>query len=117
MARSRVLLFVVASLLGGAGGVLGSILGNAAGKTGLFAGGVVGGLIGASLVGLIARKFGWVQPERARATALGAAIGFLAAAAIATQTLGSPVGPVLSSALIGVGALVGAGSGRASGPS
>lgn len=117
MPGSRVLLFVVASLLGGAGGVLGSILGNAAGKTGLFVGGVIGGLIGACLVGPIARKLGWIRPERARATAIGAAIGFLAAAAIATQTLGSPVGPVLSCALIGIGALVGAEGGRTSGAS
>ena len=110
--RQRVLLFVTACLLGGLGGAAGSILGNAAGRTGLLAGGVIGGLVGASLTGPIARWRGWIGPERARATALGAALGFLAAALIATQTLGSPVGPVLSTALIGIGALVGAGSRR-----
>jgi hypothetical protein len=42
-------------------------------------------------------------------TAAGAALGFLAAAWIATHTLGSPIGPILSTTLIGLGALVGAG--------
>jgi hypothetical protein len=35
-------------------------------------------------------------------------VGFLLAAAIAVRTLSSPVGPVLSTLLIGTGALVGA---------
>lgn len=107
--RHRILLFIVACVLGGMGGILGSILGNAAGKNGLFAGGVVGGLIGASVSSLVARRRGWIRPEHVRATAVGASIGFLAAALIATQTLGSPIGPVLSTALIGIGALLGAG--------
>jgi len=110
--RQRVFLFITACILGGLGGAAGSILGNAAGRTGLFAGGMIGGLLGASLTGPIGRWRGWIGPERVRATALGAALGFLAAALIATQTLGSPVGPVLSTALIGIGALVGAGPRR-----
>jgi hypothetical protein len=110
--RHRILLFIVACFLGGLGGVLGSIVGNAAGKNGLFAGGVVGGLVGASVSSLVARRRGWIRPERARSTAVGAAIGFLLAALIATQTLGSPIGPVLSTALIGIGALLGAGAHR-----
>jgi hypothetical protein len=39
---------------------------------------------------------------------LGAALGFIAAATVAVNTLSSPIGPVFSTALIGVGALVGA---------
>ncbi len=103
------LLFMTACALGGFGGALGSILGNAAGKTGLFAGGVIGGLAGASLIGPIARSRKWIRAERAGAASLGAALGFLAAALIATQTLGSPIGPALSTLLIGAGALIGAG--------
>ena len=110
--RHRLLLFVVSCFLGGLGGVLGSIAGNAAGKTGLFIGGIVGGLVGASCSGIVARARGWIPPQRASSTGAGAAIGFLAAAAIATQTLGSPVGPVLSTSLIGLGALAGAGRHR-----
>ena len=110
--RDRVLLFAVSCFFGGSGAVLGSILGNAAGRVGLFAGGVVGGLVGASLSSVVARRLGWIRPERLRSTALGATLGFLVAALIATQTLGSPIGPVLSTALIGVGAVLGAGPHR-----
>ncbi|MGQ0649304.1 MAG: hypothetical protein ACT4P7_17265 [Gemmatimonadaceae bacterium] len=110
--RHSVLLFVVSCFLGGLGGLLGSIVGNAAGRTGLFVGGVVGGLLGASTSGIVARARGWIPGQRAWSTGVGAAIGFLAAALIATQTLGSPIGPVLSTTLIGLGALAGAGRHR-----
>jgi hypothetical protein len=68
--------------------------------------------LGASSSGIVARALGWIPPQRAWPTGAGAAIGFLAAAVIATQTLGSPVGPVLSTSLIGLGALAGAGRHR-----
>lgn len=103
------LLFMTACALGGFGGAFGSILGNAAGKTGLFAGGVIGGLACASLIGPIARSRKWIRAERAGTASIGAALGFLAAALIATQTLSSPIGPALSTLLIGAGALIGAG--------
>ena len=73
------------------------------------AGGVIGGLACASLIGPIARTRRWIRAERAGAAAIGAALGFLAAALIATRTLGSPIGPALSTLLIGAGALAGAG--------
>jgi hypothetical protein len=98
----------------GLGGLLGSIVGNAAGKTGLFVGGVVGGLLGAASSGIVASRRHWIPRSATFRTSAGAAIGFLAAALIATQTLGSPVGPILSTTLIGLGAL--AGAGRRHGP-
>jgi len=85
--RHRLLLFVVSCVLGGLGGVLGSIVGNAAGKTGLFVGGIAGGLLAASSSGLVARWRGWIPPHRALRTGVCAAIGFLAAALIATRCL------------------------------
>lgn len=93
--------------------MLGSIVGGAAGKPGLFAGGVIGGLAGAIVSTVVARRMQWIHPEAARATAVGTAVGFLAAAAVATQTLSSPVGPILSTSLIGAGALIGAARSRA----
>ena len=106
-------LFVVACLLGGAGGAVGSILGNAAGKTGLYVGGVVGGILGAVAAAGIARWRRWIDPARTWPTAIGAALGFLAAALVATNTLSSPVGPVFSTLLVGAGALLGTGWRRA----
>ena len=82
------------------------------GKTGLFVVGVVGGLLGTVASAAVARARRWIAPHRFRATALGTSIGLLAAAAIATNTLSSPIGPILSTLLVGVGALIGAGSSR-----
>ena len=110
--RNRILLFIASCGLGGLCAALGSIVGNAGGKTGLFVGGVVGGLLGAIGSALLAGRLEWVRPQRVRLTAIGAGLGFLLAALIATQTLSSPVGPVLSTGLIGVGAILGAGAGR-----
>jgi len=106
----RVLLFLTAIMISGIGGAGGSIIGNAFGKTGLWIGGVVGGLVGSLIVGFLAVNAKWIAPDRQRATTIGTAVGFLAAAAVAVNTLSSPIGPVLSTALAGIGALIGAGS-------
>ena len=62
----------------------------------------------APVTAIAARWRRWIAARQVRATALGAAIGFLMAATIAVNTLSSPVGPVLSTLLIGAGALIGA---------
>ena len=72
-------------------------------------GGVLGGLLGAALSAFVARRFRWIRADRVRGAALGACTGFLAAAVIATHTLSSPTGPILSTLLIGLGAVLGAG--------
>ena len=99
--------FLLLMVVAGAGGLLGSILGAAAGKTGLFIGGFVGGLIAAPCAAVLARWIGWIGADEVKGTAVGAAIGFVAAATIAVNTLSSPVGPVLSTLLIGAGGLAG----------
>ena len=101
-------LFVIASFLGGLGGALGSMAGNAFGsRTALYAGGLLGGVIIAPLTARLAVWRGWIPRDRFRVTAAGAAAGFLAAAAVAMSTLSSPAGPVASTALIGLGAVIG----------
>lgn len=105
---TRMYLFVTSSLLAGIGGAVGSILGNGLGGKGLWIGGVVGGLLGATSAAVISRARGWIMPNQVRSTATGAALGFLAAALIAVNTLSSPIGPALSTALVGIGALIGA---------
>jgi hypothetical protein len=49
----------------------------------------------------------WIVRSQYWPTVLGAAIGFLLACAVTVNTLSSPVGPILSTLLIGVGALLG----------
>jgi hypothetical protein len=101
-------LFVASCLLAGFGGALGSIVGHAAGQVGLWVGGVVGGLLGSVAAAALARANAWITHAQFRATAIGAGVGFLIAATIAVNTLSSPIGPVLSTALVGIGAVLGA---------
>ncbi|MFL5489122.1 MAG: hypothetical protein ACJ8AJ_11625 [Gemmatimonadaceae bacterium] len=105
---ARILLFIFCSFLGGLGGALGSIVGHAIGPTGLWVGGILGGLLGAIAATAVARARRWIAPEQFGATAAGASVGFLLAALIAVKTLGSPIGPILSTGLVGLGALLGA---------
>ncbi|HYS70553.1 MAG TPA: hypothetical protein VEM14_09955 [Gemmatimonadaceae bacterium] len=104
----RVALFVVACALGGAGGALGSVVGHSFGKSGLWAGGIVGGLLASLLVARIALWRRWIIRSQYWPTSLGTALGFLAASAVAVKTLSSPIGPIMSSLLIGAGAVLGA---------
>ena len=104
---TRVYLFVVSCVFSGIGGAVGSIIGNALGGKGLWIGGVLGGLLGAISAALVSRARGWILPTQVRGTAIGAAAGFLVAALIAVNTLSSPIGPILSTSLVGIGALVG----------
>ena len=105
---NKLWLFISASVFGGFGGFLGSVLGGSLGQDALFIGGFIGGVAIAPLTALVARKRGWIDHARSWSVAVGAAVGFLAAATIAVNTLSSPVGPFLSTTLIGIGALAGA---------
>ena len=104
---NRAALFLVACVLGGLGGALGSIVGHGFGKGGLWAGGILGGLLASMLIARIALWRRWIVRSRYWPTVLGTAIGFLLACAVAANTLSSPVGPILSTFLIGVGAVLG----------
>jgi hypothetical protein len=104
---NRAALFLVACALGGLGGALGSMVGHAFGKSGLWAGGIVGGLLASLLIARIALWRRWIVRSQYWPTVLGTAIGFLLACAVAVNTLSSPVGPILSTFLIGVGAVIG----------
>jgi hypothetical protein len=101
-------LFLAMWIVGGVGAAVGSMVGHAFGSRGLFIGAIVGGLLAVALVAQFAAWRGWISKSQKVMTTLGGAFGFLLAATIATRTLSSPIGPVLSSLLIGVGALLGA---------
>ena len=105
-------LFVLLIAAGGAGGLIGSIIGAAAGHRGLFIGGSLGGLVATPCAAYLAARLHWIDPAETGGTALGGALGFLAAALVAVNTLSSPVGPILSTLLIGAGGLAGRRLGR-----
>jgi hypothetical protein len=104
---NRAALFLVACVLGGLGGALGSMVGHSFGNGGLWAGGILGGLLASILVARIALWRLWIVRSQYWPTVLATAVGFLLACAVAVNTLSSPVGPILSSLLIGVGAVLG----------
>jgi hypothetical protein len=100
-------LFVMLTLAGGAGGLVGSIIGASLGSSALFVGGLIGGLLASPAAAFLAGRLGWVESADVKGIALGAAVGFLAAVTVAVNTLSSPVGPVLSTLLVGAGGLAG----------
>jgi hypothetical protein len=105
--------FIAMCVLGGLGGFVGSVVGAAFGKQALFVGGILGGILIAPLSARVAVWRDWIAPRQFWPTAAGAAVGFGAAALVALNTLSSPIGPVLSTSLIGIGAVIGSkGSGR-----
>jgi hypothetical protein len=104
----RIALFVVSTIVTGVFAAVGSVIGHFSGShLGVMLGGVFGGLFGAILSARIAVRLRWIAHEDFYPTTFGAEIGFLAATMIAMKTLSSPTGPILSSLLIGIGAIIG----------
>jgi hypothetical protein len=103
----RVLLFVTTIIGAGFFAALGSIVAHSAGRTGLFVGGAIGGLFGVTIATRLAVWRRWIEPRDYYPTTFGGEIGFVLAALIAVNTLSSPIGPVLSTFLVGIGALAG----------
>ena len=104
----RVFLFITAMLLCGLGGMFGSIAGHGiADDIGLIFGGVIGVLIAAVVTVWLATAARWISRQQRNSTLIGTAVGSVLASLIATHTLSSPVGPILSTLLAGAGALLG----------
>jgi hypothetical protein len=96
----------------GFGALGGSILGNAGGPAGLRWGAILGGAIGLVLAVAAGRRLGWVPRGESAGAFLGGLAGFGVAIPIALSNMHTPVIPIASCALVGVGALIGAGVAR-----
>jgi hypothetical protein len=92
--------------------VLGSILGGASGRGGLLAGAIAGGIFGVLLGVRVASRFRWLAASESRGAIAGGIVGFLVAVPIAVTHLDTPITPIVSCGLAGVGALIGAGMSR-----
>jgi hypothetical protein len=90
----------------------GSMLGNAGGSIGLKVGAVLGGIIGLLIALGIARRLSWIPASETRGGLVGGLIGFAAAIAITLSNMDTPVAAVMSTGLVGVGVLMGAGFAR-----
>jgi uncharacterized membrane protein YeaQ/YmgE (transglycosylase-associated protein family) len=105
-------LFFLEVLLGGAGAVAGSMLGNAFGRGGLFAGAVIGGAVMVTIAGYLACRADCIHRGERLWVIAGGLAGFGAACLVTLATLSTPAGPLASSVLIGIGAVLGAMLGR-----
>ena len=105
-------LFFLETLLGGAGAVAGSMLGNAFGRGGLLIGAVILGVAATIAAGHVACRFNWIHTRERLWVIVGGIAGFGVACLVALATLSSPAGPIASSLLIGVGAVLGTVLGR-----
>ena len=105
MKSARLFAFLIAIV--GVCALLGSAIGAAVGHRGVFVGGFTGGLTGSCVAAWLGGCLRWIPTHARMATAVGTVIGFLAAAMIAISTLRSPVGPALSTLLVGIGGLAG----------
>jgi hypothetical protein len=103
-----VLLFLLMCVLGGIGGAVGSMAGNVLGRGGVFVGGFAGGVALVFAAAYIAVGRGWIDRARRFWTVVGGVFGFVLAALVTLTTLSSPVGPIVSTLLIGTGAVLGA---------
>jgi hypothetical protein len=88
--------------------MFGSIAGHGiADDLGLVFGGVLGVLIASAVTGWIAAAAKWITVEQRTRTITWTAVGSVIASLIATHSLSSPIGPVVSTVLAGFGALYG----------
>ena len=94
--------------LGGAGGAIGSMGGTSLGPGGLIAGGLVVGALLVVAAGFLATRWDWIEPPQRLWAILGGVFGFGLALMVLLSTLASPLGPLLSPLLIGVGGALGA---------
>ena len=108
--------FFVLVIAAGLGAGVGSAVGSLIAHQVLFVGGTLGGLSGIWLGAWISARVNWIQKRETMAVALGATVGFACAVLIALNTLHTPVGPILSTLLVGVGGLVGRRLSKAPGP-
>jgi hypothetical protein len=106
------LLFLLMCLLSGVGGAVGSMAGHALGPGGLIVGGAIGGGLFVVGAALLASRWKWIRPAQRMWTAIGGIIGFALAVFVTLSTLSSPLGPALSTALAGIGAVLGSRIGR-----
>ena len=110
MSRKSLLLFVLACFLGGLGTFLGSAVGHAFGESALYVGAMIGGAVGVVSATMIARSRGILGAKRFWPATLGGILGLILAAEIATHHMSTPVVPLASILIIGLGTVFGAAS-------
>src|SRR6478672_1053270 len=108
MTRKSMLLFLLVSAIAGVMTFLGSVLGHFARH--LYTGAIIGGIAGVVVATRIAVSRRILGPKRMWPANVGGVLGLILAAEIATRNMSTPVIPLASILLIGLGAVFGAAS-------
>ena len=82
------------------------MLGHSFGTPGLMSGAIIGGIVGVALAAL-AQRLRYIESTNYLHTVIVGILGFAGAALIATNNLHTPVIPILSEGLVGLGAVLG----------
>jgi hypothetical protein len=88
------------------------MVGHTLPRPGLYVGAILGGVAGVYASVRLAGWLGWLSTSEQGGAIVGGVLAFGVAAIIAVSTIHTPVGPVLSGALVGAGVLLGAGASR-----
>ena len=110
MTRKSMLLFLLVTFTAGVLTFVGSVLGHLAGTGGLYTGAIIGGIAGVVIATRVAVKRRILGPKRMWPATIGGVLGLILAAEIATRNMSTPVIPLASILLIGLGAIFGAAS-------
>ena len=110
MSRKPALLFLVVCVVTGPALFLGSVIGHLFGQTGVYVGAIIGGVAGVIAATQIACKRNILSRKRFIPATIGGMLGLALAAIVATHHMDTPIIPIASIALIGLGATLGAGA-------
>jgi peptidoglycan/LPS O-acetylase OafA/YrhL len=110
MTRKSALLFLLMCGFAGVATFLGSVVGHFLGTTGVFAGAISGGIVGVFVAARVAVSRQILGPKRFAGATIGGVLGLILAAEIATHNMSTPLVPLASILLIGLGAVFGAAS-------
>ena len=105
-------ILIVSWLTAGLGAVVGSIIGGGVGRAGLFIGAGIGGMAGVAAGTALLKAIGWLAVADRHGALIGGWGGFAIAIPFAVLNLDTPITPVISCALAGIGALFGIGVAR-----
>jgi len=106
MALRDLYLFLLVCLFAGFLTFAGSVLGHAMRQTGLFVRAVIGGFAGVGLAIWVSTRAGFLPKANYLPALIGGVTGYVVAAVISANSLWTPIIPLASVALIGVGSLV-----------
>jgi hypothetical protein len=105
--KQNITLFLIVCFLSSVSTFIGSVLGHAVGGNGVFLGALVGGCIGVVASTWLAMRFKLISRSTYGAVALSGIAGFILASILAVTNLHTPIIPLASIALPGLGAILG----------